>query len=57
MAVLHSYERAAELLGAGVLDPDVLITDRLPLASYPSALQRFAAGTGLKIQVSPNAGG
>ena len=31
MAVLHSYERAAELFAAGVLDPRVFITDRLPL--------------------------
>jgi threonine dehydrogenase-like Zn-dependent dehydrogenase len=57
MAVLHSYERAAELFGTGLLDPEVLITDRLPLASYPSALQRFAAGTGLKVQVNPSAVG
>lgn len=30
MAVLHSFERAAELFAAGVLDPSVLISDRLP---------------------------
>jgi threonine dehydrogenase-like Zn-dependent dehydrogenase len=53
MAVLHSYERAAELFLTGVLDPDVLITDRLPLEQYAEALDRFAAGQGLKIQVNP----
>jgi 2-desacetyl-2-hydroxyethyl bacteriochlorophyllide A dehydrogenase len=53
MAVLHSYERAAELFATGVLDPDLFITDRLPLEQYPSALDRFAAGQGLKIQVTP----
>ncbi|KJY47283.1 alcohol dehydrogenase [Streptomyces sp. NRRL S-444] len=47
MAVLHSYERAAELFGAGVLDPDVFISDRLPLTDYASALQRFRAGQGV----------
>lgn len=53
MAVLHSYERAAELFAAGVLDPDVFISDRMPLASYPQALERFAAGAGRKIVVTP----
>ncbi|MFD5820135.1 zinc-dependent alcohol dehydrogenase family protein [Streptomyces sp. NPDC127038] len=53
MAVLHSFERAAELFAAGVLDPSVLISDRLPLASYPQALDRFASGLGRKIVVVP----
>ncbi|WNI14439.1 zinc-dependent alcohol dehydrogenase family protein [Actinacidiphila sp. ITFR-21] len=53
MAVLHSYERAAELFAAGVLDPEVFISDRLPLADYAGALERFRAGRGRKIQVTP----
>ncbi|CAM2948039.1 MULTISPECIES: zinc-dependent alcohol dehydrogenase family protein [Streptomyces] len=53
MAVLHSYERAAELFAGGILDPEVFISDRLPLASYPEALDRFAAGKGRKIVVVP----
>ncbi|NGO72533.1 zinc-dependent alcohol dehydrogenase family protein [Streptomyces boncukensis] len=53
MAVLHSYERAAELFAGGVLDPDVFISDRLPLESYPAALEQFAAGEGRKIVVVP----
>lgn len=53
MAVLHSFERAAELFAAGVLDPSVLISDRLPLSSYPQALDRFASGVGRKIVVVP----
>ncbi|MFI6349571.1 zinc-dependent alcohol dehydrogenase family protein [Streptomyces sp. NPDC050560] len=53
MAVLHSYERAAELFAGGVLDPDVFISDRLPLADYPTALDRFAQGVGRKILVVP----
>jgi 2-desacetyl-2-hydroxyethyl bacteriochlorophyllide A dehydrogenase len=51
MAVLHSYERAAELFAAGVLDPRVFITDRLPLEQYGQALDTFRAGEGLKTQV------
>lgn len=53
MAVLHSYERAAELFANGVLDPDVFISDRLPLDEYPQALERFQAGKGRKIVVEP----
>ena len=53
MAVLHCYERAAELFADGVMDPEVFITDRLPLADYGLALDRFAAGIGRKIQVVP----
>ncbi|WP_405766654.1 zinc-dependent alcohol dehydrogenase family protein [Streptomyces sp. NBC_01538] len=53
MAVLHSFERAAELFAAGALNPEVLISDRLPLASYPQALNQFASGTGRKIVVVP----
>jgi 2-desacetyl-2-hydroxyethyl bacteriochlorophyllide A dehydrogenase len=53
MAVLHSFERAAELFAAGVLDPDVFISDRLPLEDYAEALARFKRGEGRKIQVLP----
>ncbi|MDT0442391.1 zinc-dependent alcohol dehydrogenase family protein [Streptomyces johnsoniae] len=53
MAVLHSYERAADLFAGGVLDPKVFISDRLPLDDYPQALDRFAAGIGRKIVVVP----
>lgn len=53
MAVLHSYERAAELFAQGVLNPDFFITDRIPLDDYPAALDRFSRGIGRKIQVLP----
>lgn len=53
MAVLHSYERAADLFAAGVLDPDVFITDRLPLERYADAIEAFRSGAGLKTQVLP----
>ncbi|MFI8183576.1 zinc-dependent alcohol dehydrogenase family protein [Actinacidiphila glaucinigra] len=53
MAVLHSYERAAELFAAGVLDPGVFISDRFPLTDYPHAIERFRAGIGRKILVTP----
>ncbi|MGW0709868.1 zinc-dependent alcohol dehydrogenase family protein [Streptomyces sp. NPDC002643] len=53
MAVLHSFERAAELFATGVLDPEVFISDRLPLDQYPQALDQFASGIGRKIVVVP----
>ncbi len=53
MAVLHSFERAAELFAKGVLDPEVFISDRVPLERYPQALEQFAAGMGRKIVVVP----
>ena len=54
MAVLHSFERAAELFATGVLDPDDL--HQRPAArwtSTPQALEQFAAGVGRKIVVVP----
>jgi len=53
MAVLHSYERAAALFADGVIDPEVFISDRLPLADYATAVERFRAGIGRKIQILP----
>jgi threonine dehydrogenase-like Zn-dependent dehydrogenase len=53
VAVLHSYERAAELFAAGVLDSAVFVSDRLPLEKYPQALEQFAAGIGREAQVLP----
>ncbi|WP_262062000.1 zinc-dependent alcohol dehydrogenase family protein [Streptomyces sp. STR69] len=53
MAVLHSFERAAELFANGVLDPGIFISDRIELERYPEALEQFAAGVGRKIVVIP----
>jgi threonine dehydrogenase-like Zn-dependent dehydrogenase len=53
MAVLHSFERAAELLGTGLLDADVFISDRLPLSHFEEALARAQRGIGRKIQLIP----
>lgn len=53
MAVLHSFERAGDLFVGGVLKPEVMISDRFPLADYPKAIEQFKAGIGRKIQVNP----
>jgi 2-desacetyl-2-hydroxyethyl bacteriochlorophyllide A dehydrogenase len=60
MAVRHSFERAVELLESGLIDPARVITNRVPLDEYASALAGVRAGAGLKTQVlprMPDAGG
>ncbi len=42
-----------QLFADGVIDPAVFISDRLPLADYSVAPERFAAGIGRKIQIVP----
>ena len=53
MAVLHSFDRAGELMAAGLLDPEVFVSHRFPLASYAEALEQFRAGIGRKILIEP----
>jgi len=53
MAVLHSFERAADLFAAGALSPADFITHRFPLAEYRDAIDVFLAGSGRKVQVLP----
>jgi 2-desacetyl-2-hydroxyethyl bacteriochlorophyllide A dehydrogenase len=54
MAVLHSFERALMLLAKGVIDCEAMITSRFKLDEYSKAIDTFMAGSGLKVQVSPN---
>jgi 2-desacetyl-2-hydroxyethyl bacteriochlorophyllide A dehydrogenase len=53
MAVLHSFDRAGQLLAAGVLDPSIFVSHRFPLTSYADALDQFRAGLGRKILIEP----
>jgi threonine dehydrogenase-like Zn-dependent dehydrogenase len=55
MAVLHSFGRAVDLLGEGVIDADTMITHDYPLADFEEALQTFRSGVGRKIQIRPAA--
>jgi len=54
MAVLHSFGRAVELLALGAVDPEPLLTHRLPLESYQDAIAQVRNGVGLKIQLTPS---
>lgn len=53
MAVLHSFGRAVELMGKGVIDADTMITHGFGLPEFADALQTFRDGTGRKIQIRP----
>ncbi|MFC5724505.1 zinc-dependent alcohol dehydrogenase family protein [Streptomyces gamaensis] len=55
MAVVHSFGRAVELMGKGVLDADTMITHSFGLEEFPEALRTFRQGTGRKIQIRPAA--
>ena len=54
MAVLHSFDRAVELFASGVLNADVMISDRYSLENYADALTAFKSGKGRKTIVLPN---
>ncbi len=53
MAVLHSFERARDLLVGGAIDAAAMITHRIALDGYDAAIAAFRSGDGLKIQVVP----
>jgi len=53
MAVLHTFDRAGQLMAAGVLDPEVFVSHRFPLDSYAEALAQFRSGIGRKILIEP----
>jgi hypothetical protein len=42
---------AREIVGAGAIDGDALITHRMPLEDYQDAVSTFRRGDGLKIQI------
>jgi 2-desacetyl-2-hydroxyethyl bacteriochlorophyllide A dehydrogenase len=57
MAVLHSFERARDLLAAGAIDAAAMITHNMALEGYEAAVAAFRGGAGLKIQVTPGSDG
>ena len=53
MAVLHSFGRALDLIAAGDVRTDGLVSHRLPLEGYEQALETVRGGTGVKVHVRP----
>jgi len=52
MAVLNSYGPAIDVLAAGAVDVDKMVTHTLPLDDFPQAVDLFRSGAGLKIQIA-----
>ena len=55
MAVLHSFGRAVDLMAAGVVDANTMISHTYPLDEYGAAVEAFRAGIGRKLQIRPGA--
>ena len=54
MAVLYTFVQAIELLRAGAVQTDPLLTHTFALDDFEDALGTMRAGDGLKVQVLPN---
>ncbi|CAA9580388.1 MAG: hypothetical protein AVDCRST_MAG19-3877 [uncultured Thermomicrobiales bacterium] len=54
MAVLNSYGPAIDVLNAGAVDTEAMVTHTLPIEEFPRAVELFRSGAGLKIQIAPN---
>ncbi len=52
MAVLNSYGPAIDVLNAGAVDVDKMVTHTLPLDDFAQAVELFRSGAGLKIQAA-----
>ena len=57
MAVLHSFGAALDLMAAGAVEVDPLVSHGLPLEQFPQALDLVREGAGTKVQVLPGAEG
>ena len=56
MAVLNSYGPAIDILAAGAIDAEKMVTHTFDIDEFPQALDLARKGAGLKIQIarSPN---
>ena len=55
MAVLFSFQPALDLLSAGVIDTEAMLTTALPLEDFSKAIDMVRRGEGVKTQLLPNA--
>ncbi|WP_165944006.1 hypothetical protein [Saccharopolyspora karakumensis] len=55
MAVHNGFQPAIELIASGALDVERLVSATLPLADHAEAIEKFRAGEGHKIHLSPTA--
>lgn len=54
MAVLFSFQAALDLLSAGVINSEAMLTTALPLEDFSKALDMVRRGEGIKTQLLPN---
>ncbi len=52
MAVLNSYGPAIDILAAGAVDAEKMVTHTFPLDEFPEAVDFVRKGAGLKVQVA-----
>jgi 2-desacetyl-2-hydroxyethyl bacteriochlorophyllide A dehydrogenase len=55
MAVLNSYGPAIDVINAGAIDVDKMVTHTLPLSDFCQAVDLVRRGEGLKVQIDPSA--
>lgn len=54
MAVLFSFQAALDLISAGVINTEAMLTTALPLEDFPRALNMVRYGEGIKTQILPD---
>lgn len=52
MAVLHTFEPAINLMNAGAIDVDAMVTHSLPLDDFTQAVEQVRNRAGLKVQIA-----
>jgi NADPH2:quinone reductase len=55
MAVRFSFQAALDLISAGVINTEAMLTTAFPLEDFPKALDMVRYGKGVKTQILPNA--
>ncbi len=54
MAVLFSFQPALDLMSAGIIDTEAMLTTALPLEDFSKAIDMVRHGEGVKTQLLPN---
>jgi 2-desacetyl-2-hydroxyethyl bacteriochlorophyllide A dehydrogenase len=55
MAILNSYGPALDVIAAGAIDTERMVTHTLPLSQFEEAIELVRRGEGLQIQIAPSA--
>jgi NADPH2:quinone reductase len=55
MAVLFSFQPAIDLMSAGVINTEAMLTTAFPLEDFSQAIETVRRGEGVKTQLLPNA--